>query len=74
MRIETHVFRGEADRTKGLSQREQLLDGVWGRDVYVDERTVDVHIGRLRRALNRGRSRDPIRTVRGAGYAIRADG
>ncbi len=48
--------------------REQLLDGVWGRDVYVDERTVDVHIGRLRRALNRGRSRDPIRTVRGAGY------
>ena len=50
--------------------REQLLDGVWGRDVYVDERTVDVHIGRLRRALNRGRSRDPIRTVRGAGYAV----
>jgi len=50
--------------------REQLLDGVWGRDVYVDERTVDVHIGRLRRALNRGRSRDPIRTVRGAGYAF----
>ena len=50
--------------------REQLLDGVWGHDVYVDERTVDVHIGRLRRALNRGRSRDPIRTVRGAGYAF----
>jgi two-component system phosphate regulon response regulator PhoB len=50
--------------------REQLLDGVWGRDVYVDERTVDVHIGRLRRAVNRGRSRDPIRTVRGAGYSF----
>jgi two-component system phosphate regulon response regulator PhoB len=50
--------------------REQLLNGVWGHDVYVDERTVDVHIGRLRRALNRGRSRDPIRTVRGAGYAF----
>jgi two-component system phosphate regulon response regulator PhoB len=50
--------------------REQLLDGVWGRDVYVDERTVDVHIGRLRRALNRGRNRDPIRTVRGAGYSF----
>ena len=50
--------------------REQLLDGVWGHDVYVDERTVDVHIGRLRRALNRGRSRDPIRTVRGAGYSF----
>ena len=50
--------------------REQLLNGVWGHDVYVDERTVDVHIGRLRRSLNRGRSRDPIRTVRGAGYAF----
>ncbi|QFT33485.1 phosphate regulon transcriptional regulator PhoB [Roseibium porphyridii] len=50
--------------------REQLLDGVWGHDVYVDERTVDVHVGRLRKALNRGKARDPIRTVRGAGYAF----
>jgi len=50
--------------------REQLLDGVWGRDVYVDERTVDVHVGRLRKAINRGRRADPIRTVRGAGYAF----
>ncbi len=50
--------------------RAQLLDGVWGRDVYVDERTVDVHIGRLRKAVSRGREKDPIRTVRGAGYAI----
>ena len=50
--------------------REQLLDGVWGREVYIDERTVDVHIGRLRRAVNRGRGRDPIRTVRGAGYSF----
>jgi two-component system phosphate regulon response regulator PhoB len=50
--------------------REQLLDGVWGRDVYIDERTVDVHVGRLRKALNRGRAADPIRTVRGAGYAL----
>lgn len=51
--------------------REQLLDGVWGRDVFVDERTVDVHIGRLRKAINgKGRARDPIRTVRGAGYAF----
>ena len=40
--------------------REQLLDGVWGRDIYVDERTVDVHVGRLRKAINRGRQRDPI--------------
>ncbi len=50
--------------------RTQLLDGVWGNDVYVDERTVDVHIGRLRKAINRGREIDPIRTVRGAGYAL----
>ena len=50
--------------------REQLLNGVWGRDVYIDERTVDVHVGRLRKALNRGRLTDPIRTVRGAGYAL----
>jgi two-component system, OmpR family, phosphate regulon response regulator PhoB len=50
--------------------REQLLDGVWGRDVYIDERTVDVHVGRLRKALNRGREIDPIRTVRGSGYSL----
>jgi two-component system phosphate regulon response regulator PhoB len=50
--------------------RAQLLDAVWGHDVYVDERTVDVHIGRLRKAINRGRDRDPIRTVRSAGYAF----
>ena len=50
--------------------RNQLLDGVWGRDVYIDERTVDVHVGRLRRALNRGGAADPIRTVRGGGYAF----
>ena len=50
--------------------REQLLDGVWGMDVYVDERTVDVHVGRLRKAINRDGDRDPIRTVRGSGYAF----
>jgi len=50
--------------------REQLLNGVWGRDIYIDERTVDVHVGRLRKGLNRGRVPDPIRTVRGAGYAF----
>jgi len=50
--------------------REQLLDRVWGQDVYVELRTVDVHIGRLRKALNgRGQS-DPIRTVRSSGYAL----
>ncbi len=50
--------------------RSQLLDGVWGRDAFVDERTVDVHIGRLRKALIRGSESDPIRTVRGAGYVF----
>ncbi len=50
--------------------REQLLDLVWGRDVYVEVRTVDVHIGRLRKALNSRGERDPIRTVRAAGYAL----
>ncbi len=50
--------------------REQLLDGVWGHDVYIDERTVDVHVGRLRKALNRTGEQDPIRTVRGSGYAF----
>ncbi len=50
--------------------REQLLDGVWGHDVYIDERTVDVHVGRLRKAINRPRQSDPIRTVRGSGYSF----
>ncbi|MEM0923789.1 MAG: winged helix-turn-helix domain-containing protein, partial [Pseudomonadota bacterium] len=50
--------------------REQLLDLVWGRDVYVEARTVDVHVGRLRKALNGRGDRDPIRTVRAAGYAL----
>ncbi|WP_299626276.1 phosphate regulon transcriptional regulator PhoB [uncultured Tateyamaria sp.] len=50
--------------------REQLLDRVWGRDIYVDTRTVDVHIGRLRKALTQFGGDDPVRTVRGAGYAL----
>jgi two-component system phosphate regulon response regulator PhoB len=50
--------------------REQLLDAVWGSDVYVEARTVDVHIGRLRKALNDGFEEDPIRTVRSAGYSL----
>jgi two-component system phosphate regulon response regulator PhoB len=50
--------------------REQLLDAVWGSDVYVEARTVDVHIGRLRKALKEGAGEDPIRTVRSAGYAL----
>ena len=51
--------------------REQLLDRVWGRDIYVDTRTVDVHIGRLRKALMQHDGDDVIRTVRGAGYGLR---
>ncbi|MEZ5768126.1 MAG: phosphate regulon transcriptional regulator PhoB [Paracoccaceae bacterium] len=50
--------------------REQLLDRVWGRDVFVDTRTVDVHVGRLRKALRRAGGDDPLRTVRGTGYAL----
>ena len=50
--------------------REQLLDRVWGRDIYVETRTVDVHIGRLRKSLTRHGGDDPVRTVRGAGYAL----
>ncbi len=50
--------------------REQLLDRVWGRDIYVDTRTVDVHVGRLRKALCLHGGDDPLRTVRGAGYSL----
>jgi two-component system phosphate regulon response regulator PhoB len=58
------------ERPGRVFSREQLLDGVWGSEIYIDERTVDVHVGRLRKALNRGQETDPIRTVRGAGYAL----
>ncbi len=80
------VFRGDAQLKLGPTEfrllstfmekpgrvwsREQLLDRVWGRDIYVDTRTVDVHIGRLRKALVGNAGNDPIRTVRGAGYAL----
>jgi two-component system, OmpR family, phosphate regulon response regulator PhoB len=50
--------------------RAQLLDMVWGRDAFVDERTVDVHVGRLRKSLSRGKEQDPIRTVRATGYSF----
>ena len=50
--------------------RTQLLDNVWGRDSDIDERTVDVHVGRLRKAISRGKEPDPIRTVRGMGYSF----
>lgn len=58
------------ERPGRVFSRAQLLDGVWGMAVEIDERTVDVHVGRLRKALSRGRERDPLRTVRGAGYSF----
>ena len=85
-RVAHRVRRGEAEVHLGPTEfrlleylmqhpgrvfsREQLLDAVWGSDVYVEARTVDVHVGRLRKALMRGTDVDPIRTVRSAGYSI----
>ena len=54
--------------------REQVLDAVWGRDIHVEPRTVDVHIRRLRKAINVDGGADVIRTVRSAGYALDRDG
>ncbi len=88
-RVSHRVKRGERDVHLGPTEfrildhlmqhpgrvfsREQLLDAVWGSDVYVEARTVDVHIGRLRKALMVGAETDPIRTVRSAGYALDVD-
>ena len=58
------------ERPGRVFSREQLLDMVWGRDIYVDTRTVDVHVGRLRKSLMQFGGGDPVRTVRGAGYAL----
>ncbi|MBV1704737.1 MAG: phosphate regulon transcriptional regulator PhoB [Hyphomicrobiales bacterium] len=58
------------ERPGRVHSRAQLLDDLWGRDLEISERTVDVHVGRLRKALVRGREPDPIRTVRGAGYSF----
>ena len=85
-RVTHRVRRGDADLQLGPTEfrlltflmqspgrvfsREQLLDGVWGQDVYIDERTVDVHVGRLRRAVHLDGKADPIRTVRGSGYSF----
>ena len=62
------------ERPKRVWSRDSLLDRVWGRDADVDLRTVDVHVGRLRKILNAGKAHDLIRTVRGAGYSLDADG
>ncbi|WP_374390867.1 phosphate regulon transcriptional regulator PhoB [Tabrizicola sp.] len=58
------------ERPGRVFSREQLLDLVWGRDIYVDTRTVDVHVGRLRKSLMQFGGEDPVRTVRGAGYSL----
>ena len=58
------------ERPGRVYSREQLLDRVWGRDIYVDTRTVDVHVGRLRKALMAHGGDDPLRTVRGVGYSL----
>ena len=66
-----HVDGARLDIDVGSPHRvEQLRDAVWGSDVYVEARTVDVHIGRLRKALNHEVDMDPIRTVRSAGYSL----
>lgn len=67
---EFRLLRVLLERPTRIFSREQLLDRAWGRDIYVESRTVDVHIRRLRKALNVGGSKDIIRTVRGSGYAL----
>ena len=67
---EFRLLRNFMEKPARVWSREQLLDRVWGRDIYVDTRTVDVHVGRLRKALMQHGGDDPLRTVRGAGYAL----
>ncbi len=67
---EFRLLRYFMERPNRVLSRQQILDGVWGMDSDIDERTVDVHIRRLRKAINRPGERDPIRTVRAAGYAM----
>lgn len=68
---EFRLLRHFLEHPGRVFSREAILDAVWGHDIHVEERTVDVHVGRLRKAL-RAAGRDPIRTVRGAGYALEA--
>lgn len=70
---EFRLLRHLMESPDRVFSREQLLDAVWGRDVYVEIRTVDVHIRRLRKVLNEGDQKDVIRTVRSAGYALDQD-
>ncbi len=70
---EFRLLRHFLEHPGRVFSREQLLDAVWGRDVYVEQRTVDVHIRRLRKAINGDDLPDLIRTVRSAGYALDSD-
>ena len=67
---EFRLLRTLMEKPGRVWSRDQLLDRVWGRDIYVDTRTVDVHIGRLRKALSQHGGKDLLRTVRSAGYAL----
>lgn len=67
---EFRLLRYFMERPSRVLSRQQILDGVWGMDSDIDERTVDVHIRRLRKAINRDGEDDPIRTVRAAGYSM----
>jgi len=71
--IEYKLLKTLLEKPGRVFSRDRLLDLVWGRDVYVEDRTVDVHIRRLRKALNEDDGQDLIRTVRGEGYAIDTD-
>lgn len=68
--IEFRLLTTLMERQGRVLSRDQLLDYVWGRDINVDTRTVDVHIGRLRKSLVAIGQNDPIRTIRGVGYAL----
>jgi len=67
---EFRLLRHFLENPGRVYSRSQILDAVWGRDIHVEDRTVDVHIGRLRKALRAAAGRDPIRTIRGAGYSL----
>jgi len=67
---EFRLLRHFMENPGRVFSREQLLDAVWGHEIYVDSRTVDVHVRRLRRTLNAGGKRDVIRTIRAAGYSL----
>jgi len=71
--IEYKLLKTLISKPGRVFSRDRLLDLVWGRDVYVEDRTVDVHIRRLRKALNNDGGKDLIRTIRGEGYAIDVD-